>query len=572
MNRSNTPSGIPALFVRLTRYAAGPYAAFNLAIIFFLVSRAVPGLIVQRVLDILTGDAPASPGILGLVAIMVGVQAARVVSQPLSSLIDANFRYQLMARLRKNILTSIYERPGAAKQPTTPGDALDRFNHDVAEVGDFPTWIPYVVGNGIFALIAFAIMVQINAAITLVVVVPLLGVVALTNLVRDRLLHFYTQSRQADSRVTSFLGEIFAAVQAVKVAGAERGVIDHMAGLNEKRRRANVRRRLMVEMLHWAFHHISDLGVGAMLLMSGGLIESGTFTVGDFALFTTYIWFLVRFPSTAGEFIADYKTQAVSIERMLELQAAASVDQLTAPGPVYLDGTFPTAAVQTVQPEDRLESLRVEGLSYRHPDNGGGIEAIGFELQAGTLTVITGEIGSGKTTLLRVLLGLLPADSGTVFWNGQAVADPAAFFVPPRSAYTPQVPRLFSQTLRDNILLGLPAAPEALQFALEAAVLEADVAVLEHGLDTVVGPRGVRLSGGQIQRAAAARMLVRSPELLVIDDVSSALDAETEHTLWERLFDQPEGRRQTALVVSHRKPLLRRADQVMVLSGGRLET
>src|SRR5205823_11922365 len=120
------------------------------------------------------------------------------------------------------------------------------------------------------------------------------------------------------------------------------------------------------------------------------------------------------------------------------------------------------------------------------------------------LTAITGRIGSGKTTLLQVLLRLLPQDSGEILWNGHAVDDPAAFFVPPRTAYTAQTPRLFSETVRENILLGRPSDSSDLQSAVHMAVLEPDLRGMENGLETLVGPRGIRLSGGQAQRDAAA--------------------------------------------------------------------
>ena len=153
-------------------------------------------------------------------------------------------------------------------------------------------------------------------------------------------------------------------------------------------------------------------------------------------------------------------------------------------------------------------------------------------------------------------------------WNGEVVDDPAAFFIPPRSAYTPQVPRLFSMSLLDNLLMGGRDPAEHVDEAVAAAVMTPDVADMPHGLDTMVGPLGVRLSGGQIQRSATARMFVRRPDLLVFDDVSSALDVETERVLWERLFRERAG--VTSLVVSHRHPALQRADQIVVMEGGRV--
>ena len=140
--------------------------------------------------------------------------------------------------------------------------------------------------------------------------------------------------------------------------------------------------------------------------------------------------------------------------------------------------------------------------------------------------------------------------------------------VPPRAAYTAQVPRLFSETLKQNILLGLPDDPDTLDAAVWGAVLEQDVQALEAGLETPVGTRGVKLSGGQVQRTAAARMLARGAELLVIDDLSSALDVETKRVLWERLFSSGTV---TCLAVSHRRAALRRADHIVVLKDGCVE-
>ena len=244
--------------------------------------------------------------------------------------------------------------------------------------------------------------------------------------------------------------------------------------------------------------------------------------------------------------------------------------------PVYLRGPFPNVPLIVKNRSHHLSRLEVEGLTYRYPATGRGIENINLNLQAGTVTVITGRVGSGKTTLLEVLLGHLPRDAGNVYYNGKPIVDAASFLVPPRCAYTPQVPRLFSDTLQDNILMGLPEDNVNLPGAISAAVMEDDLKTFESGLDTVIGPRGIRLSGGQRQRTAAARMLVRAPELLVFDDLSSALDVETEQKLWSRVFERRERISKslplsTYVVVSHRPIALRHADNIVVLKDGRIE-
>jgi ATP-binding cassette subfamily B protein len=191
-----------------------------------------------------------------------------------------------------------------------------------------------------------------------------------------------------------------------------------------------------------------------------------------------------------------------------------------------------------------------------------------LELTRGSFTVVTGRIASGKTTLLRVLLGLLPRDDGEVRWNGQMIEDLAAFFVPPRCAYIAQVPWLFSGTLKENILLGIPDDTLAINQAIHLSVLERDIELMPAGLETVIGPKGVRLSGGQVQRAAAARMFVHQADLYVMDDLSSALDVETEELLWNRLGSMPDS---TCLVVSHRRAAFRRADKIILLKDGKIE-
>jgi ATP-binding cassette, subfamily B, bacterial len=303
-----------------------------------------------------------------------------------------------------------------------------------------------------------------------------------------------------------------------------------------------------------------------MLLLAAGAMRSGSFTVGDFALFVSYITWLSTVTSMFGDFLTRYRQMSVSIDRIEALLEGAPPGSLVDHHPTYLRGAYPTVPPRLKGPEHHLHCLEVTNLGYRFPGTDRGIENISLRLERGSFTVITGRIGSGKTTLLRVLLGLLPADQGEIRWNGERVDDPSSFLTPPRSAYAPQAPRLFSDSLRDNILMGIDGSTVDLHAAIQSGVLERDIADLEHGLETRVGPRGVKLSGGQVQRAAAARMFVRRPELLVIDDLSSALDVETERRLWDRLF----ARETTCLAVSYRRAALQAADQIIVLAHGRM--
>ena len=228
--------------------------------------------------------------------------------------------------------------------------------------------------------------------------------------------------------------------------------------------------------------------------------------------------------------------------------------------PRELELTGELSPVPPPPPRETLESLEVRSLSYRYPGSDTGIAGVNLFLPRGSFTVVTGRIGSGKTTLLRALLGLLDPDQGEVYWNGRIVEDAASFFVPPRAAYTPQLPRLFSMSLRDNLLMGLERSDEQLAAALTSAVMEPDLAGMQEGLDTKVGPLGVRLSGGQVQRTAAARMFVRRPELYVFDDLSSALDVETEKLLWERLFADNEVADESGRITPSSRPSKGRPD------------
>ena len=558
---------------QLARFRLGLYLLLGvLEILFFGVFPQITGLITRAFFDTLTGHAQVSIGLWGLVALIVGTALARAAAIFADVMVYYNFRYTLAALLRKNLFERILDRPGARAVPDSPGEAISRFRGDVDEVAFFMAESLILVGFGFFALVAVVVMIRISVRITLVAFFPLVVVVIATNLAMKGIQKYREANREATGQVTDFMGELFSAAQAVKVATAEPRMVDHLRTLNETRRQAALKDRLFNELLHSVFGNTINLGTGIILLLSRQVMQGGTFTVGDFALFVYYLGFVTEFTGIIGEHWAWYKQVGVSIERLIALLQGAPPETLVEHGPVYMRGALPDVPYVPKTVAHRLEKLQASGLTYLYPDTKRGIDGIDLSLERGTFTVITGRVGSGKTTLLRVLLGLLPREAGEIRWNGQVVEDVAAFFVPPRSAYTAQVPLLFSESLEDNILMGLPEEEVDLPAAIWLAVMEQDLAELDNGLNTAVGAQGVKISGGQRQRAAAARMFVRDPELLVFDDVSSALDVETERTLWERVFARDDSRTApTCLVVSHRRPALRRADHIIVLKDGRIE-
>jgi ATP-binding cassette, subfamily B, bacterial len=557
--------------LRLAAYRPVAYITSGLlASIMFYLFPLIPGLVIRRLFNVLSGDAPVDTNLWTLLALLVAISVTRQVVLTVAHLAETTLHNFINALLRHNLLARILQHPAARAVPTSSSEAMSRFRDDVEALPQFLSWTIDPVGQAVVLIVGLSILAKISPLVTLAVIVPLLATLVVFNLAQRRIVQTQKANQEAIGAVTNLLGEMFGAVQAVKVAGSERDVIEHFKSVNDIRRKANIRSILLTRFLETFSSNAANVGTGVLLFVSARSMQSGSgtlssFTVGDFTLFISYLGWLTQVITMFGNYLAKYHQTEVSVNRLLELIPQASADGLVTHHPVYFFGPYPDLPQPKKTSQDSLEILVAKNLSYHYPGTNHGVQNIDLELKRGTLSVITGRIGSGKTTLLRTLLGLLPKDSGEIFWNARAVTDPASFFTPPRSAYTPQVPRLFSESLRDNIMMGLTEPEANLTTALHRAVLEDDLGSLEQGLDTLVGPRGAKLSGGQRQRSAAARMFVREPELLVFDDLSSALDVETERALWQRFFALGDA---TALAVSHRRVALQQANHIIVLKDG----
>ena len=526
------------------------------------------GLALKAIFDRIETGSTAGDGALGLVAAFVAIEVIRGMTFWLAIAVWPLWWHSVVAMMRTNLLSSILKDrvPPSRRLPGSAAEAVGRFREDVLDVVWFvDVWVD-VTGGIIFCFFALSIMAAIDPVITLVVIVPMIAVVVGTRLLSRRIRKYHERTRQAGANVSSLVGELFSNVLALKVAGAENVALGKLRRENHERSVNAVQAELGANLIPLCSEVAVAVTTGLVLILAAGSMRRGDFTVGDLTLFTTYAAELTGLPRWTGRMLARHREATVSLQRMARLLAEPEPDCVVDHTTVWVrNEPAPSSRPVLDAGDDVLRRLHVRGLTALHPGTDRGVHEVDLDVAGGSFTVVTGAVGSGKTTLVRALLGLVDRNTGVITWNDTVVDDPATFLVPPRTSYAAQIPRLFSDSLQENVLLGLP--DDGLQEALALAALDGDVAEFPDGLATVVGPRGVRLSGGQLQRATAARALVRRPALLVVDDLSSALDVETEQRLWSRLAESSSS---AALVVSHRRAALEQADHVVVLDRGRV--
>jgi ATP-binding cassette subfamily B protein len=548
---------------RLLAYEPGRFAFAAVGWLLYHLWPLLPGLIGLAFFDQLQEPSRAGLTVPTIVGLMAAAGLSRVGIIFLASVSTARWQFRVRSLVQRNIFGVVFERPGADALPTTTGEAVSTISEDAEAMSEMGDWVSDFVSAVAFAVIGFAILFRVDATVTLLVVLPLIMVITVTHLVRARVERLRQRSRAAAAMVTSAINELIGIAPTIQAAGAEERVVAHLRRQGEIRKRAVLRDELQGLYLDAVFAGAASVGMGLTLLVAASAMLSGRFTVGDFVLFSTYLMQMSAFTGFVGYLIRTFRQSGVAFTRGIQLLDTAEPRSLVRYRPLYMDRAEP--ALEEPPAVGPFESLDARHVTLRYPGSGRGIEDVSLSLRRGAVTVIVGRIGAGKTTLLRCLTGLLQPQSGEVLWNGERVAAPAEFLVPPRMAYTPQNAHLLSATVRENILLGLPD-DERLRRAVDDAALDRDIAVLPDGLDTEIGVRGVRLSGGQQQRTAAARMFARQSDLLVFDDMTSALDGQTEQDFWARLFRS--GR--TCLIVSHQPAVLERADNIVVLRDGKV--
>jgi len=560
----------PSVFrvaLRSTRHARGRFIVACVAFGVFLVGPLLTGWLIGRGYHaVQLGQRNQALWFAGGV---VGAEAMRMIGLYIGAVCWNQTIVHMETLMRANMLHAQMASGGplAGAPVGSAGQSITHFRDDVDDVVQLVDGLIDLSISAVLLVFSGALLASMNTAAALAIVAPLLVVAVVTRILDTKIKQYRRQDRAAAAAVSGFVGDLMSAATTVKVNDSVSPSIARMATIAEVRRRTAVRDRLLDEGIMTFGRGMVDVAFGCALLAAAGSIARGSFGVAQIAVYVAVLGTMGFVPRMIGRVIARRKQTGIALERMSALVADTDRDHLVRAHRIPIDDGDDRSRPPVRRPQRvPLAVLRVDRLSARYP-GGAGVSDISFAVQRGSFTVITGPIGSGKTTLLRAMLGLTAAteQSGTVAWNGVVLDDRAAFLIPPNAAYLPQVPQLISDSLADNVALGA-STDEQLRIALELAELDDDLEVFAGGTATMIGPRGLRLSGGQRQRVATARALVHAPELVVLDDLSSALDVETESRLWDNLANAG----MTVIAVSHRAVAFNRATTVLRLTDGRL--
>jgi ATP-binding cassette subfamily B protein len=342
------------------------------------------------------------------------------------------------------------------------------------------------------------------------------------------------------------------AARTVKLAGATVPVLAHLARLDGIR---SERQRREISIQVWS-RSTPSIVSGLLPVGAWGLYLAGELSAGATLVAVAVLGAARWFAWTTASLVSQLPSARVWTRRTVAMTGAGAYSA----GVAGVDLSTGTAPAPDTAPRHPLQRLELTGFSAVHEDGTVGVRDVDLTVERGQLVLVVGPVGSGKSSLLRALAGIVH-HTGDLRWNDQPVNEPEMFLRPNQVGYVAQLPRVLSGTVTDNIRLGHDVDAAS---AVTTAQLEHDLDAAGAGLGLLIGHKGTRLSGGQLQRLALARALAPRTELLIADDVSSALDVTTELDLWRALREH----RVTVVGSTSKRAALAQADRVVVLLGG----
>jgi len=489
-----------------------------------------------------------------LLAVGIAVTLQAVTSYALTQILSVEAQ-NLIAKLRSQVQAHIIRLPIRFFDNAKTGELVSRVMTDVEGVRNLVgTGLAQMVGGVLTSIISLVLLIYISPTMTLYVLVPvaIFGFISLKAFGRIR--PIFRERGKINAEVTGRLTETLGGIRVIKGFNAENQETKIFeAGVH--RLFLNVKSSLTAtSFVTSAATFLLGLASAGIMGIGGYMIMEEQLTFGDFLAFTLLLGFMIA-PILQMSNIGSQLTEAFAgLDRTEELMN------------LPLEADPAKRNIHLPEIEGRVVFQDVH-FGYE-PDNE-IIKGIDFEARPGSVTALVGSSGSGKTTISGLVASFLNPTSGLIAIDGQDLSQVNLNSYRSQLGVVLQDDFLFEGTIRENILFPRPDASEAaLQEAVQSAYVNQFTDQFENGLETVIGERGIKLSGGQRQRLAIARAILADPRILILDEATSNLDAESENYIQTSLKRLMRGR--TTFVIAHRLSTIRQADQILVIEKGRI--
>jgi ATP-binding cassette subfamily B protein len=542
---------------RLLALARPEWRRLAVASLFLLIGGAA-SLAYPRVIGVLIDAAVAGGAatVNRVAVIMAAIFAVQAVAVALRYYLFSVAGERIVTRLREAVYSSIIDQEIAFFDARKTGELTSRLTAD-ATVMQNTVSVNLSMGlrNLVMAVGGLALLAASSIQLTLLML-ALVPPVALGAVVVGRRMSKLAKAAQdALARANEAAEETIAGIRTVRSFAREEAEGQRYSERIWESFRVS-RSRIRVMSLFIGVMTLAAFGsVSAVLWFGGRMVMEGDMTVGALASFILYTLIVAMSLSALADLWSDFARARGASERVFELiDRQPTVDAGGAERPAVVEG--------------RVE---FDGVDFSYPVRSDVqvLEDVSLNLDPGRMVALVGPSGAGKSTIAALLLRLYDPDDGTVRLDGLDLRELDAKWLRSRIGTVAQEPVLFSTSVAANIRYGRPdATDEEVEAAARAANAHDFISGLPDGYETEVGERGVRLSGGQKQRVAIARAILKDPPILILDEATSSLDAESESLVQdalERLMA-----RRTSLVIAHRLSTVRNADQVVVLDGGRV--
>jgi len=489
-----------------------------------------------------------------LLAVAAAVAVQSATSYFLTQLLSVEAQH-LISLLRSNIQKHIIKLPVRFFDNSKSGELVSRIMTDVEGVRNLVgTGLVQLFGGALTSIIAFILLIRISPMLTLYVMVPLIifGFISLKAFSYIR--PIFRKRGQINAEVTGRLTESLNGIRVIKGFNAEAqeiGTFEHGVDRLFKNVKTSLTSTSLVTSAATLLLGLATVGI---MGVGGNMIMKGQMTIGDFFAFILYLGFLIA-PIVQMSNIGSQITEAFAgLDRMQEILSLNTEE----------DDKVRTRSI------NKINGLIVfEKIHFAYEPGTEVLHDISFESKPGTVTALVGSSGSGKTTIAGLVASFLKPVDGKITVDGTDLNEIKLDSYRSQLGVVLQDDFLFEGTIRENILFPRPDATEVeLQEAAKSAHVLEFTQRFEKGMDTLIGERGIKLSGGQRQRIAIARALLANPKILILDEATSNLDAESEAFIQESLANLMTGR--TTFVIAHRLSTIRKADQILVIEGGRI--